>query len=202
MLKRMFRFHFNHLHYTGPLPASPNHTLFLVNHSAWWDPLIIFLLNKHLLKADGYGMMHEEGVKSFPIFKRIGTFSINRSNPKDVIASLNYAKDLLDNEKAVWMFPQGEERPLEIRPLGFQPGASYLIEKTKQIQVIPVSLYYTFEGTRKPNVYVKLGQNLMPSFGNEQNRRQRTKHVEKLCTDQLEELKREVIEKHQFHTLF
>lgn len=202
VLKRMFKSQFNNLFYRGTLPSSTKHTLFLVNHSTWWDPLIIFLLNKHLFKANGYGMMHEEGLKSFPIFRRIGTFSINRSNPKDIIASLNYAKDRINEGKAVWIFPQGDERPLEQRPLEFQTGASFIIEKSDQIHVIPISLYYAFEEKRKPNIYVSIGQDLSPALNPEYDRRHHTQFLEDACTDQLDHLKKQVMEKNSFHTLF
>ncbi|UZW65126.1 lysophospholipid acyltransferase family protein [Priestia flexa] len=105
--------------------------LFIANHSSWWDSLISFYVNRVLLKHDSYAMMSEEGMKSFPFFKKIGAFSVNQASPKHIMKSLLYARELLREKKGVWIFPQGKEEHLEKRPLQFSDGTIFYHVKRK-----------------------------------------------------------------------
>ena len=65
-------------------------------------------------------MMDEPGLKQYPFFRKLGAFSINREQPKEIVQSLRYSKKLIDQNMPVWLFPQGEIQHQEIRPLEFQ----------------------------------------------------------------------------------
>ncbi|WP_197057410.1 lysophospholipid acyltransferase family protein [Pontibacillus halophilus] len=185
--------HFQHIYVTGEPPLSRARSLFLVNHSTWWDPLVIFLLNRTCIRSDAYAMMSEEGVQSFPFFRRLGAFSVNQASRRDILASLHYAEERLQHEQAVWMFPQGEEQALEIRPLRFQNGASYVMDKVSNGTVVPIALYYTFQGTRKPNVYISIGTGIPFSNFVHMSRRERTTKLEDIHTSVLDDLKQQVV---------
>lgn len=154
--KRFLKLHFRNIMLSKETNNEQGPHLFIVNHSTWWDSLILFHLNQTVIKRDSYVMMHESGIKQYPFFRKIGAFSVNRNNPKDIIKSLQYAKEKLTEGKVLWLFPQGDERHQEIRPLGFLPGAIHLVKNTK-IPITPVCLYYTFTNERKPDVFIKLG---------------------------------------------
>ncbi|MYL34784.1 glycerol acyltransferase [Pontibacillus yanchengensis] len=192
-VKRLARFHFQNVYINGAPPSSSKRTLFLVNHSAWWDPIIIFLLNQHIFHGESYAMMHEEGIKKVPIFRRLGAFSINRNNPKDILNSLKYASEQLNHGHNVWIFPQGDEQHLEKRPLEFSNGAAYITEKTKEVQVIPIAIYYTFQSTRKAYVYISIGESIFPSHYNHLKKEARTQFFEEHCTTLLDQLKQRII---------
>ncbi|UOQ43240.1 lysophospholipid acyltransferase family protein [Halobacillus salinarum] len=170
-----------------------SHSLFLINHSSWWDSLILYYLNDQYVRSDGYGMMDEEGMNRFPFFSKIGVYSINTASRTHLLHSLNYSIELLNRGKTVWIFPQGEEQHLEKRPLDFFNGISYIAEKAPRIQVIPVSLYYTLEHHRKPNVYILLGEPLSKESYHTLPRKQKTIYFEKHCTEQLDRLKERII---------
>ncbi|QHE51976.1 lysophospholipid acyltransferase family protein [Pontibacillus sp. HMF3514] len=186
--------HFQEIYVYGSIPQHVNRTLYIINHSVWWDPILIYLLNQKLIKSDGYAMMHESGLRKHPIFKRIGGFSIDRNNPKDIIESLQYAVEKLHDDKSVWMFPQGDEQPFDQRPLGFQSGASYIIEKVQDLNVIPISIMYTFQSTKKANIYVFIGSNPMHESYASLKREDKTRFLEQICTQQLDTLKQRVLE--------
>lgn len=180
-----------YLHSKGNFPTTP--AIYIANHSSWWDGLIYFHLCRTVLTEDIYIMMHESGLKRYPYFKRLGAFSINRSNPKDILRSLHYAEQLVQEGKSVWMFPQGDEFHLEKRPLGFQPGISYVLERLPYTQVVPVSFYYSFGHKKKPDVYIKAG---IPFYHHDLSGRSRTEKtagLEQVCTEQLDELKELVV---------
>ncbi|GGF12488.1 hypothetical protein GCM10010954_08980 [Halobacillus andaensis] len=172
----------------------PKRSLFIVNHSSWWDALIIFFINDQVVQSDAYGMMHEEGIRRFPFFRKVGVYSINPKDRRHLLSSLSYSKELLEKDKTVWMFPQGDEQHLEKRPLEFSNGASYITEHTEGVQVIPVSLYYSLEHTKKPNVYALIGQPIDRSLYKKLSRKEKTRLFEKKSTEQLDDLKQFVIQ--------
>ncbi|MBN8234233.1 lysophospholipid acyltransferase family protein [Halobacillus kuroshimensis] len=192
---RMFlNIHFNRILLNAPESVPKENTMFLINHSAWWDPLFIFYLNDQVIHSDGYGMMHEDGLQKFPFFRSIGAFSINSSNRKHLMESLSYSANLLSKGKTVWIFPQGEEQPLEKRPLEFFSGISYIVQKAPHVHVVPVSIYYALEHQRKPNAYITIGEPLPQEGYAKLNRKSMTHYFETAATKQLDELRARVIQ--------
>ncbi|TRZ39727.1 acyl-phosphate glycerol 3-phosphate acyltransferase [Niallia circulans] len=197
--KRLLAYSFDKIYWqaSSKLPSGPY--IFVCNHSSWWDGLIYFQLTKTVIQQDLYIMMHEQGLKQFPYFKKLGAFSIDRSSPKETIKTMRYAEMLLNKGKSVWVFPQGDEYHLEKRPLQFQPGALYLQEKVPEIPVIPVCFYYSFAHKRKPEVWIKAGNPLFSTDLPGVLRQEKTLSLEKKCTDALDELKGEVISEKTKH---
>ncbi|MBO9128686.1 lysophospholipid acyltransferase family protein [Bacillus sp. 165] len=175
------------------LERPPSPALFIMNHSSWWDGIISIHLNRYVFDNSGCFMMHESGMKRFPFFRYLGAFTINRSNPKDIIHSLHYACERLQQKESIWLFPQGDEKHLEIRPLSFLPGFVYIIENNLDIPIVPVSYYYSFGHHQKPDLYIAFGE---PLFYNQlagTTRRDKTKYTEELFTNQLNSLKTLVV---------
>lgn len=189
-INRLIRRNFHQVYIQGTAPLKTEKTLFILNHSAWWDPLFVFFINKNIIKSDAYAMMHEEGLKKHPIFKSIGVFSIDRSNPKDILKSLSYAADRIRENKTVYIFPQGDEFHLEKRPLQFQSGAAYISEQVPDCNVIPISFYYSFESTKKANIYISIGNNVASNDYYYLTRKEKTHLLEESSELQLDELKR------------
>ncbi|MBH0228943.1 lysophospholipid acyltransferase family protein [Halobacillus yeomjeoni] len=177
----------------------PEKTLYIINHSTWWDPLMIFYLNDTYIQSDGYGMMHEDGVNRYPFFKKIGAYSINTDHRKHLMESLHYSITLLKENKSVWVFPQGKETPLEKRPLQFFSGVSYIIQNCPDTKVVPISLYYSFEHTKKPNVYMQVGDPLKKDEYIDKNRKEMTRYIEEKATLQLDRLKELIIQENHAH---
>src|SRR6187402_1867328 len=69
--------------------------LLLANHFSWWDGFILYYLNAKLLKKNFHIMVLEETVQKVGFIKYMGAFSINK-NSRDMVASLNYAAQLLN----------------------------------------------------------------------------------------------------------
>ncbi|MCA0969476.1 lysophospholipid acyltransferase family protein [Halobacillus litoralis] len=194
-------FHFEHIRlWSRDAKPFRRRTLFLVNHSTWWDPLFIFYLNDRIIQSDGYAMMHEDGLKKHPFFQTIGGYSINGDDRRHVFESLNYSIEQLKDDKTVWIFPQGQEEHLEKRPLDFFSGTALIAKRCPGVQVVPISLYYSLEHTRKPNAYIKIGESIDSNALRSMNRKELTLHFEEVCTAQLNELRKAVIEEN--HSVF
>lgn len=130
----------------------PTPGLFLSTHSAWWDGLIMYMINEHFLRHDIHVLMDEDGLRRFPFFRHLGAFSVKKGSLSDVRASLAYANELLTSGKSVWMFPQGQEMPQELRPVEIESGATLLLNNRP---VHLCAMYYSFENHAKPLVYVR-----------------------------------------------
>ncbi|MFA9557967.1 lysophospholipid acyltransferase family protein [Evansella sp. AB-rgal1] len=190
--KRLLRRHFHRICLMKHWDKPTNPAIFLVNHSSWWDPLVLFYLNTSFLETDAIAMMSEEGLTRFPFFRKIGAFSISQTSRKSIIRSLNYASEQISEGKSVFIFPQGKEIHLEKRPLSFFSGAAYLSEKHPTIPVIPITFYHSLCHYQLPEWYITIGEAIrVPNF---RNRKEGTNEFEKRMESQLDELRVLVIE--------
>jgi 1-acyl-sn-glycerol-3-phosphate acyltransferase len=131
------------------------------NHSSWWDPLLILHLSHHLLEVDGYALMDAKNLRALPFFALVGAFGVDLDRPEDGAASMKYAARLLDRPgRLVWIFPQGRERPITERPLGFRPGAAAVARVARRATTLPVGIRYELGDEDRPFLYVSIGEPL------------------------------------------
>ncbi|MDR0136395.1 lysophospholipid acyltransferase family protein [Metabacillus idriensis] len=190
--RMLFKRHFNGI-YTDSCANIPDQAVICMNHSTWWDGLLLFHCNQTKLKHDIYIMMHEKGLIQFPFFKKLGAFSVNRDKPKDIVISLQYANTKLGENKSVCLFPQGDEKHIEKRPLGFLPGAISLLEKKKEVPILPVLFFYSFGNQKKQDIFVRI---LPPLFYDQldgNTRKEKNEHFECFFTKELDVLKQQVM---------
>lgn len=188
LLKRYFK----GIYVSSSLPL-PTRAIVCLNHSSWWDSLVLFHLNRTYLKTDLYVMMHEKGIRQYPFFRKLGAFSVNRDHPKDIIYSLKYSEILLDQGKTVGLFPQGDEYHLEKRPLTFLPGAIALQDKRPSVPILPISLYYSFGHSKKQEIYIVIGEPINSLSFTGKTRKERNRELEDTFTSQLNLLKNKVV---------
>jgi 1-acyl-sn-glycerol-3-phosphate acyltransferase len=179
-----------HLHREG-LPKDKK-ILFIANHSSWWDGLVTFYLNNVVLKTDLYAMMSEQGMREFPFFQRIGAFSVDAASPKHTVKSLTFASKLLEKKKAVLIFPQGKEEHLEKRPLTFSKGPAFLLKNHSDVEVIPITYYYTFRHDQRPELFIWVGQAIF--YDSAKAREDITKTLVDAITSQLNHQKQKIIQ--------
>ncbi|MEM9456441.1 MAG: lysophospholipid acyltransferase family protein [Myxococcota bacterium] len=149
-------------HLEGALQRGP--VLAVSNHSAWWDPMVILVLTRRLILADSYAMMDADNLRRRPFLAKIGAFGVDRRMTNGGALATRYAERLLDRPgRLVWVFPQGQERPLYERPLRFFAGASRIAVGSPWTAVIPVALSYAFGPYESPSVYVAMGEPLPPA---------------------------------------
>ncbi|MCM3490553.1 lysophospholipid acyltransferase family protein [Alkalihalophilus marmarensis] len=177
----------------GTFPKTDRPLLLIANHSSWWDGLVSFYLSNECLRHESFAMMSEEGMKSYSFFRKIGTFSVNPSDSRSLLDSLNYARTKLTTKQALWFFPQGAEQHLEKRPLEFKSGVGYLLKDKKDVLVVPLTYYYTFRHEQKPELYIHVGTAIENNSGLGGNRKEITRSLEKALTRQLEEQKEELV---------
>lgn len=191
---RMLMRSFSQIYLKMDSPTPPS-ALYLGNHSSWWDGLLLFQLEIKGFIPNFYVMTDQQGMEKVPIFKWIGAYSVDAQNPKHIIQSLRYTEALLQAQKNVCIFPQGAELHLEQRPLQFQQGAAMIVQRMKQLTVVPVTFYYTFRHEPKAEAWIVIGAPIL--YDANLNRGKLTEHFEQIVTNQLNELKTAVIENNQ-----
>lgn len=198
--KNLIRRYFNALHISGLVncyestPALP--LIIYLNHSSWWDGLVAFELSRKM-KLDSFIMMEEKNLKRLSFFRTIGAFSVDRENRRSSLKTLNYVIDLLEDtpNRALWIFPQGEILHNDVRPLVFYNGISRIIEKLGKTRILPVALRFEFLDDYKPDIFIKIGAVQTISSEQNFNPKKTTKFLADILAANLDELKKEIIEK-------
>ncbi len=130
--------------------------LLVSNHVSWWDAVLAVTIGHLHLTADGYAMMDARNVRRLPFFARVGGFGVERGDAD--AAALDYAAGLLDRPgRMVWVFPQGDERPVTLRPLGFRRGAAVVACRAPAARVVPLALRYEVGHWPRPCAFLAFG---------------------------------------------
>ncbi len=95
-------------------------------------------------------MMDEKQLSKFRFFRKLGAFSVDKTSLRGVLESLDFAEKLLRAGHHVWIYPQGDIRHQEARPMSFQSGVGYLLERCGNAIVKPVTVYYALGQEQKP----------------------------------------------------
>ncbi|MEX1365867.1 MAG: lysophospholipid acyltransferase family protein [Nannocystaceae bacterium] len=167
--------------------------LVVSNHSSWWDPIVLLVLTQlHLPRADAYAMMESANLQRLPFFAKVGAFGVDRSSRRDGAEATRYAVSLLDRPgRLVWVFAQGEERPLHERPLRFMGGAARVALRAPAAEVVPLAFAYGFGPVESPEVFVSVGAPLPAERSSAQTRAAQARAVQ----HQMERIEREQSER-------
>jgi hypothetical protein len=136
-------------------PATP--TLFVANHSNWWDGFLAFLLSRRLGLRFRI-LMEARHLERYRFFLRVGARPLRREPPHAAWADLAAAAAELRPGSGLWIFPQGERRPAGEWPLRCERGAAQLARAhAGPLRICPVAFRYAFLGEQRPEAFVLLG---------------------------------------------
>lgn len=145
-------------HLRAALAAGP--ALIVSNHTSWWDPMVVLYLTERVLRCDGHAMMDADNLRRLPFFAMVGAFGVDPASPSDGASAMRYAARLLDAPgRMVWVFPQGRERPVTERPLGFRPGSAE-VARVARCVTVPIGLRYEHRGHERPELLMSIGEPL------------------------------------------
>lgn len=164
------------------------------NHSSWWDGLVAFQISDSA-GLDSFIMMEEKHLKRLFLFRLLGAFSVLREKPREAYKSIEYAARLLIKapDRTLWIFPQGEILPNDLRPLTFYKGLSKIIKKVENCYIASLSLRYEFLGNFKPQIFVNIEKPERISFREGFNSTDLNEMLVDRLTKNLDELKNDVI---------
>ena len=160
-LRRLAGRHFAGVHWTGHGGAAAWDrsvpTLFVANHSNWWDGFLAFLATRRL-GLDFQVLMEARHLARYRTFLRIGALPLRRDRPREAYADLTAAGGYLRSGAGFWIFPQGERRPPEEPVAGCGKGAAHLASgHAGPLRICPVAFRYTFVGEQLPEAFVLVG---------------------------------------------
>lgn len=141
-----------------PWPEGDGPTIALLNHSAWWDPIVALFLSHDLFRRDGYGIMQGAQLRRYPFFQRIGCFGVSGDGFEEARALAVHAARLLreGSRRTLWIFPQGALLPARV-PLAFRSGASRLARAVPEAALVPLAIRYEFRGEQRAELFVRVG---------------------------------------------
>lgn len=165
------------------------------NHSSWWDGLVAFQIS-YKTKLDSFVMMEEKQLKKLFLFRKLGAFSVVREKPREALKSVNYAANLLQNDssRTLWIFPQGEILPNDLRPIKFYSGLTKIIKNVEKCLVTSLSIRYEFLVEFKPQIFVKIEKPCMISLDQDFNKKQMTGKFANRLNENLADLKKDIID--------
>ncbi|MEL6673947.1 MAG: 1-acyl-sn-glycerol-3-phosphate acyltransferase [Bacteroidota bacterium] len=148
------RLRFQQMRIVGETVADPQRSILMVgNHISWWDGFWPIELNRRIWKKQYHVMMLEDQLKLRMFMREGGAFSI-QPNSRDMLNSLKYAAELLnDARNLVLMYPQGKIHSLYESQIDFSPGVKKILKWTeKPVQVMMFVMLIDFGSFARPTL--------------------------------------------------
>ncbi|MGZ8378696.1 MAG: lysophospholipid acyltransferase family protein [Gemmatirosa sp.] len=183
----------------SPWPAGRGPVIGFLNHSAWWDPIVLLHLSHDVFGRDGYGLMQGAQLQRFPFFRQVGCFGATGDGMDDARAVAAHAATLLRGgpDRTLWIFPQGALLPART-PLAFRSGLARLQRAVPEATVVPVALRYELRAEQRPELFVRVGAPVSPDarVGADPPRAvaHRTRWLERALCDELARLDDELLQ--------
>ena len=131
--------------------------LFASNHVAWWDSLLLVVLDE-ALGGLGWAIMDARNLQKLKFLGWLGALPLDRSSPQRSRECLESAAALLDRPgRNIWFFPQGRQRPAHLRPLDLRHGVQ-IMHAHNPVDVIAVSIDYVFLERDRPAAIVRFSE--------------------------------------------
>lgn len=164
--RRQARRHFSGVHWTvRGLPARWDRsvpTLFVANHTNWWDGFLAFLVGR-ALGLTFQVLMEARHLARYRAFLKVGALPLRRGKAREAYADLAAAAGYLRPGSGLWVFPQGERRPPAERLVDCERGAAHLaLGHAGPLRICPVAFRYAFVGEQLPEAFVLVGEEWLP----------------------------------------
>ena len=136
--------------------------IFYINHAYWWDGFWSQLCTEAYFHQNLFIIIEYKQLVRYQFFTRLGAFSIVRENPREAIKTINYAVELLstpsEKQNALWIFPQGEIKHIDARPLGFFGGSAKIVEgllkKNTPVYICSMVTRADYLDEQKPDMFL------------------------------------------------
>lgn len=134
-----------------------------INHSAWWDAVVPFVLSRDLFRRESYAIMEGEQLARYRFFRRLGCFGATSSSLSDARATVDHAVQLLRGgpRRTLWLAPQGALLAARA-PLVFRSGLARISRAVPEATLLPVALRFEFRKQQLPSCFVRIGVPLTP----------------------------------------
>ena len=127
--------------------------LLFSNHFSWWDGFLMYQLNRAVFKKKFNVLVTNRDYERHWFLKYIGAFAAE-SKGKDIIETLNHARQLLDDpDNLVLMFPQGKLVSSYTSNIAFEKGVMQVVNASKKkFQIVFAVTLSDYFDKRKPEM--------------------------------------------------
>jgi 1-acyl-sn-glycerol-3-phosphate acyltransferase len=176
-------------------PADRKPVVVVLNHPAWWDPLLATLLVD--LAPDAavhYAAIDAEAVQKYRVFESLGFFGVDTKSLRGAAQFLRTSEAILAAPNGVlWLTVQGRFADVRQRPLAIQPGVGHLAARLPDAVILPIALEYPFWDERTPEALVRLGRPLATADAPGRTPKEWTAAIEVSLTDTLTALNADAV---------
>ncbi len=160
-------------------------TIAFAPHTNWWDGIVGYNICRRIFDKEIRLMVEE--LNRFPLLRKGGAFSVNKKSPQASMKALKYAIDVIENlNNVLYIFPQGIIKPPNYRPIEFQTGLAYIVQKAVKkygkVNLLPIGVNYFFLRADKPEVMVEFGK-ILTIDNSDFDRKDFTKYLAKILED-------------------
>ncbi len=133
-----------------------------LNHSSWWDPLLMLWLGANAYPGrDQYGPIEASQLQRYGFFKHLGIFGVEKGTASGARVFLRTAQEVLSRRGAMlWLTPQGRFADARERPVRFAPGMAHLAARLPGAVYVPLAVEYGFGDERLPEIFLRFGGGL------------------------------------------
>jgi 1-acyl-sn-glycerol-3-phosphate acyltransferase len=161
---RYVRKHFHALRLSKtshPPPDTDEPVLVVLNHTAWWDPMICLVLSRFFGDRDQFAAIDAAAVRQYPFFRKLGFVGVDTTSLRGAAEFLRSGQAILSAPRRVyWVTAQGRFADVRERPLGLRSGVGHLAARLGRGAVLPLALEYSFWTERTPEALVRFGEPL------------------------------------------
>lgn len=195
--RRYIRKHFHALRLSKsshPVPSGDGEALiFVINHPAWWDILVAFVLCERFKHYRHFAPIDSEMLEKYRMFAKMGFFGVE-ATPRGAARFLRTARAIFDTPyRSMWITAQGKFVDVRTRPVSLRPGIGYVASKLNEGYIVPVAIEYTFWEERTIEGLVRYGEPLKLADGRGWDRTAWTRRIEERLEVTQDELAREVM---------
>lgn len=128
------------------------------NHSSWWDALMCLYLGSFVFRREYYGVFDEKELLRYSIFRKVGSFSVNRPpSTAEMKRFLEYCEALLKGtSRLLWIFPQGDIVSADSLPLQFKGGFASIASRLEEFDLLRFVVRYDFWLDSKPEIVMDI----------------------------------------------
>lgn len=205
--RRQFRRHFHSFRVLMPpgLPAMALDipVIFYGNHAYWWDGFWSQICTEQWFRQNLFIIIENRQLEKHRFFTRLGAFSIDRTNARSAIETLDYAASCLlepsSRQNALWIFPQGQIEHVDKRPLLFFRGtagiADRVLKKRESLYLVSVVSRIEYLEDQKPDFFLSFGSPVLLKKSDWRGLDDLTAFMQTTTESHLDKVKQAVIER-------
>lgn len=180
---------------SAAVPSDHLPQLIVLNHSAWWDPLICFALAKMIgPERLHYAAIDANAVSKYEFFKKLGFFGVEPDSVRGAVDFLRTGEAILSQpDHTLWVTAQGRFVDVRTRPLGLRSGVGHLAARVTNCHIIPIAVEYSFWNERTPEALIRIGSPLTSQPHLQLTGKQWTADIEEALTKNLDILNHETM---------